>query len=41
MTLELAASEYLLFNAKWAILQLYDGENRLHFDEIMLMSALY
>ena len=23
----------VLFNAKWAILQLYHGENKLHFDD--------
>jgi hypothetical protein len=27
--------------AKWVIFQLYHGENMLHFDEIMMMSALY
>jgi len=31
--------EWLLFNANWAIFQLYHGENQLHFVEIM--SALY
>jgi hypothetical protein len=31
--------EWLLFNAKWAV-QPYHGENKLHFDE-MMMSNLY
>jgi hypothetical protein len=26
-------SEWLLFNAKWAIFQPYYGENKLHFDD--------
>ena len=35
-------SEWLLFNAKWVIVQIYNGENKLHFDEmIMMISALY
>jgi len=33
--------EWLLCNAKWTICQLYHGENKLHFDEIMMMSALH
>jgi hypothetical protein len=33
-------SERLLFNAKWAIFQLYYGENKLYFYQ-MMMSALY
>jgi hypothetical protein len=34
--------ESLLFNAKWAIFQLYHDENKLQFDEIMMMmSALF
>jgi hypothetical protein len=33
--------EYLLFNDKLAIFQIYDGENKLHFDEMMTMSTLY
>ena len=28
-------SECLLFNAKWAIFQLYHGETQLHFNEKM------
>ena len=28
-------SEWLLFNANWAIFQLYHSENKLHFDEMM------
>jgi hypothetical protein len=28
-------SESLLVNTKWAILQLYNGENKLNLDEIM------
>jgi F0F1-type ATP synthase membrane subunit c/vacuolar-type H+-ATPase subunit K len=34
-------SEWLLFNIKRAIFQLYCGENKLYFDEMMMMSALY
>jgi hypothetical protein len=33
--------KWLLFNAKWAISQLYHGENKLHFNEMMMMSTLY
>jgi hypothetical protein len=33
-------SECLLFYAKWAIFQLYYCQNKLHFNEIMMMSAL-
>jgi hypothetical protein len=29
----------LLLSAKWATYQLYDGENKLHFD--VIMSTLY
>ena len=32
--------EGMLLNIKWAIFQLYYGK-KLHFDEIMMMSALY
>jgi hypothetical protein len=32
---------YKLINGKWAILQLYHGANKLHFNEMMLMLALY
>ena len=35
------ASEWLLFNANWAIFQLYHGENKLIFNEMMMRSALY
>jgi hypothetical protein len=34
-------SEWLLFNANWAIFQLYHGENKLIFNEMMTRSALY
>jgi hypothetical protein len=30
-----------MFYAKWAIFQLYHDENKLHFDEMMMNSALY
>jgi hypothetical protein len=30
-----------LFNTKWAVFQLYNGENKLHIDEMGMMSALY
>jgi hypothetical protein len=33
--------EWLLFNRKWAIFQLYHGENKFIFIEMMMMSALY
>ena len=35
----LRSVEWLLFNAIWAIFQIYRGKNKLHFDEV-LMSAL-
>ena len=40
---KILASELLLINAKWAIFQLYHvhGKNKLHFDEIKILSALY
>ena len=34
-------SEGLLFNANSAIFQLYHGENKLIFNEMMMKSALY
>jgi hypothetical protein len=34
-------SEWLLFNTNSAIFQLYHGENKLIFNEIMKKSALY
>jgi hypothetical protein len=34
-------SEWLMFNAKWPIFQLYHGENKLIFNEMMMRSALY
>ena len=34
-------SEWLLFNANGAIFQLYHGENKLHFDEMMMMFDLH
>jgi len=30
-----------MFNAKWTIFQLNHGENKLYFDETMMMSTLY
>ena len=30
-----------MFNTNWAIFQLYHGENKLHFDEMMMMSTFY
>ena len=35
------ASEWLVFNAKWAICQQYHGENTLYFNEMIMMFALY
>jgi hypothetical protein len=37
-TCNLLVSEWLLFNAKWAIFQLYLGENKLHFNDMMTIS---
>ena len=34
-------SEWLLFNANSAIFQLYHGENKLIFNEMMMSSGLY
>jgi len=34
-------SEWLLFNANSAIFQLYHGENKLNFNEMMMRSTLY
>jgi hypothetical protein len=34
-------SEWLLFNANSAIFQLYHGETKLIFNEMLMMSALY
>jgi hypothetical protein len=34
-------SEWLLFNANLAIFQLYHGENKLIFNEMMMRSPLY
>ena len=34
-------SEWLLFNANSAIFQLYHGENKLIFNDMMMRSALY
>jgi len=34
-------SQWLVFNIKWRIYQLYIGENKLYFDEITIMSALF
>jgi hypothetical protein len=34
-------SKWLLFNANEAIFQLYHGENKLIFNEMMMKSALY
>ena len=33
--------EWLLFSAKWAMFQLYHGENKLIFNEMIIRSALY
>jgi hypothetical protein len=34
-------NEWLLFDAKQAIFQLYHDENKNNFNEMMMMSALY
>ena len=36
-----AMSEWVLFNTNSAIFQLYHGENKLFFNEMMLMTSLY
>ena len=36
-----SVSEWFLFNTNSAILQLYHGENKLIFNEMMMKSALY
>jgi hypothetical protein len=33
--------DLLLRNTKWTIFQLYHGENKLPFDEMMMIFALY
>jgi len=35
------ANDWLLFNAMWATFQLYYGKTNLHFNEMMIKSALY
>ena len=39
--LVITVSEWLLFNANSAIFQLYHGEDKLIFNEMMMMSALF
>jgi hypothetical protein len=41
MPLFIIVSEWLLFNANSAIFQLYHGENKLIFNEMMMRSTLY
>ena len=41
MTPIIVLSEWLLFNANSASLQLYHGESKLIFNEVMMRSALY
>jgi hypothetical protein len=33
--------EWFLINAKWVMFQLYDRQNKLYFDEMTMMFALY
>ena len=33
--------EWLLFNTTWEFFTLYHGENKLHFEEMMMMYTLY
>jgi len=33
--------EWLVLNAKWAIFQTYHCENKLHFNEMMMLFSLY
>jgi len=35
------ASDWLLFNTKWANIKLYHGDNNLHFDEMIVIYTLY
>jgi len=37
MDIHVIVSEWLLFNAKWAIFPIYLGENELHFDEMTMV----
>jgi hypothetical protein len=37
-TKENDVNEWLLFNAKWEVFQLYHGENKLHYAEMMMIS---
>ena len=41
VTLFVRVTEWLLFNANSAIFQLYHGQNKLIFNEMMMKSALY
>jgi hypothetical protein len=41
LMIRLRVSERLLFNANSAIFQLYHGEIKLNFNEMMMRSALY
>jgi len=41
LRIQSVVSEWLLFNANSAIFQLYHGENKLIFNEIMVRSALF
>ena len=34
-------NEWLLFNTKWAIISYNHGENKIHFNEIMIISTSY
>jgi hypothetical protein len=36
----LRRSEWVILDTKWAIFQLYHGENKLHFDETIMISSL-
>ena len=38
---KIRVSERWLLNTKWSIFQLYHEQNNLHFDEMMMMAALY
>ena len=40
LTSVIRVSEWSLFNTKWAIIQLFNVKNKLHFNE-MIMSTLY
>jgi len=41
VTVIILVNEWLLFNANWAIFQLYHGEHKFICNEMMMWSALF